>query len=262
MSEHLNTLFITTQGAYLARDHATLQVKLEGKAVLTVPLHHLEGVVCFGRVSVSPAVIACCGPQRLSLAFLSEQGHFHGRLEPPVYGNVLLRRAQYRQADDPPTCLHVARPIIAAKIQNARNTLLRAARDDAQPDDCDFLRAAAKHMGAVLEQLAAVDSLDAARGIEGETARTYFGVFSRMVRQDRTVFALQGRNRRPPRDPVNALLSFVYGILRHDCTGALESVGLDPTVGFLHADRPGRPSLALDLMEEFRTLIADRSSSP
>ena len=189
MAQHVNTLFITTQGAYIARDHATLQVKLKGKAVLTVPLHHLEGVVCLGRVSVSPAVIACCGEHRLSLAFLSEQGRFHGRVESPVHGNVLLRRTQYRQADDATACLRVARPIIAAKIQNARNTLLRAARDDAQPDDAAAIRVAATHMAAVLQQLSATTSLDAARGIEGETARTYFGVFSMLVRNDREVGA-------------------------------------------------------------------------
>lgn len=258
MRAHANTLFITTQGAYLTRDHQTLRVKIDGKVKLTVPLHHLESVVCFGRVTVSPAVLATCGEHRLGFSFLSEQGRFLARVEPPIHGNVLLRRRQYRLADDPAERLRLARPMIAAKIQNARNTLLRAARDDAQPDDAEALRAAAAHLAAVLVGLPTVDTLDAARGIEGETARTYFGVFSRMVRQERGAFALAGRSRRPPRDPMNALLSFVYALVRHDCHSALESVGLDPAVGYLHVDRPGRPSLALDLMEEFRTLVADR----
>jgi CRISPR-associated protein Cas1 len=255
---HANTLFITTQGAYLTRDHQTLRVKIEGKVRLTVPLHHLEGVVCFGRVTVSPAVLATCGEHRLALSFLSEHGRFLARVEPPIHGNVLLRRRQYRLADDAAARLRLARPMIAAKIQNARNTLLRAARDDASADDAAALRTAAAHLAAVLAGLPAVETLDAARGIEGETARTYFGAFSRMVRHQREVFALTSRSRRPPRDPINALLSFVYALLRHDCHSALECVGLDPAVGYLHVDRPGRPSLALDLMEEFRTLVADR----
>ncbi|HVA51255.1 MAG TPA: type I-C CRISPR-associated endonuclease Cas1c [Pirellulales bacterium] len=258
MRAHANTLFITTQGAYLTRDHQTLRVKIDGKVRLTVPLHHLEGVVCFGRVMVSPAVLATCGEHRLGFSFLSEQGRFLARVEPPIHGNVLLRRRQYRLADDPLARLRLARPMIAAKIQNARNTLLRAARDDAGEDDAAALRTAAAHLAAVLAGLPAVADLDAARGIEGETARTYFGAFSRMVRHERETFALTSRSRRPPRDPINALLSFVYALVRHDCHSALECVGLDPAVGYLHVDRPGRPSLALDLMEEFRTLVADR----
>lgn len=258
MRSHANTLFITTQGAYLTRDHQTLRVKIDGQVRLTVPLHHLEGVVCFGRVTVSPAVIATCGEHRLGLSFLSEQGRYLARVEPPIHGNVLLRRRQYRLSDDRAERLRLARPMIAAKVQNCRNTMLRAARDGAGDEDAAALRAAAAHLAAVLVGLPAVAHLDAARGIEGETARTYFGAFSRMVRQGRETFAMAGRSRRPPRDPINALLSFTYALVRHDCLAALQCVGLDPAVGYLHADRPGRPSLALDLMEEFRTLIADR----
>lgn len=258
MRAHANTLYITTQGAYVTRDHQTLRVKVEGKVRLTVPLHHLEGVVCFGRVSVSPAVFATCGEHRLGFSFLSEQGRFFARVVPPIHGNVLLRRRQYRLADDSGARLRLARPMIAAKIQNSRNTLLRAARDGAAEEDAAALRKAAAHLAAVLAELSRAADLNAARGIEGETARTYFGVFSYMVRREREVFAMTSRSRRPPRDPINALLSFVYALVRHDCHSALESVGLDPAVGYLHVDRPGRPSLALDLMEEFRTLVADR----
>lgn len=258
MRSHANTLFITTQGAYVTRDHQTLRVKIEGKVRLTVPLHHLESVVCFGRVSVSPAVLATCGEHRLGFSFLSEHGRFLARVVPPIHGNVLLRRKQYRLADDDAQRLRLARPMIAAKVQNSRHTLLRAARDGAAEEDAAALRSAAAHLAAVLADLPRAVDLNAARGIEGETARTYFGVFTRMIRHDRPTFGMSGRSRRPPRDAINALLSFVYALVRHDCHSALECVGLDPAVGYLHVDRPGRPSLALDIMEEFRTLVADR----
>ncbi len=256
--QHANTLFITTQGAYLARDHATLRVRIEKTDRLTVPLHHLEGIVCFGRVGVSHGVYEALTDHAIELSFCTEQGRFLGRVVPPTSGNVLLRRTQYRSADDPAACLRVARPIIAAKVQNSRNTLLRAARDNATPEDAETLRRAATHLAAVLDGLPHAADLDVARGIEGETARVYFDSFSAMVRQNRDFFQMRGRSRRPPKDPVNALLSFIYALVRHDCAAALQAVGLDPAVGYLHADRPGRLSLALDLMEEFRTLVADR----
>jgi CRISPR-associated protein Cas1 len=258
MRQHANTLYVTSQGAYVGRDHGTLRVKLDGKTRLAVPFHHLDGLICFGRVAVSPAVFAATGEYQFAVSFHSERGHFLARVEPPVHGNVLLRRQQYRLADSPSACLGMAQPMIAAKIQNARNLLLRSARESDDPAVGEPLRAAARHMAAVLAQLPAVETLDAARGIEGETARTYFSVFSSMIRQQTDDFRLNGRSRRPPRDPVNSMLSFSYALLRHDCTSALQSVGLDPGVGFLHTDRPGRPSLALNLMEEFRALIADR----
>ena len=166
-----NTLYITTQGAYLRRDHETLQVKVDGKAKLTVPLHHVEGVVCFGRVQISSGVYAVCAERDLHISFLSEQGRFQARLEGPIHGNVLLRRQQYRLADDVAVCLKLARPMIAAKVQNARNLLLRSARDAGQEPRAESLRKAAAHMAAVLEGLPAVGDLDTARGIEGETAR-------------------------------------------------------------------------------------------
>jgi CRISPR-associated protein Cas1 len=179
-------------------------------------------------------------------------------MKPPTSGNVLLRRTQYRLADDPVACLKLARPIIAAKIQNARNTLLRGARDYPESPGAESLRRAAAQLAAVLSQLPTVPDLNAARGIEGATARVYFSAVNGLIRHNADFFCMSGRSRRPPRDPVNALLSFIYALVRHDCAGALQAVGLDPAVGYLHADRPGRFSLALDLMEEFRTLIADR----
>lgn len=258
MSPLANTLFITTQGAYLSRDHETLQVKIEGKVRLKVPAHHLEGVICFGRVVVSPAVYRLCAERRLSVAFLTEQGRFLARVQTSMSGNVLLRREQYRQADQPSQCLALARPIVAAKIQNSRHLALRSARELGEGPSAESLRQTAQHLGALLVNLGAVTTLDELRGIEGACARRYFETFSDMVRAPSNEFSFEGRTRRPPRDPINALLSFLYALVRHDCGAALEAVGLDPAVGFLHADRPGRPSLALDLMEEFRALLADR----
>ncbi|MBW3597552.1 MAG: type I-C CRISPR-associated endonuclease Cas1c [Planctomycetes bacterium] len=258
MHRHANTLYITTQGAYLRRDHATLQVKIENKVRLTVPLHHLEGVVCFGRVTVSHGVYEAVKEQGLAVSFLTQHGRFLARVAPPTQGNVLLRRTQYRMADDTAACLSLARPMIAAKIQNARNVLLRAARDAGDEARVTPLRAAARQMGALLIQLVEAIDLNAARGVEGSAARVYFDGLTSAIRSDEACFALNGRSRRPPRDPVNAMLSFAYALLRHDCQSALESVGLDPAVGYLHVDRPGRPSLALDIMEEFRALVADR----
>jgi CRISPR-associated protein Cas1 len=258
MRQLANTLYITTQNAYLRRDHLTLKVIIDRQLKLTVPLHHLDGVVCFGRVRLSTGIYQAAGEHALAISMLSEQGEFLARIEPPLTGNVLLRRQQYRLADDPVGCLKIARPIIAAKVQNARNTLLRAARDRDAGDAAERLRRAATQMAAVLEQLATAPDLDTARGIEGSTARSYFEVFRDMVLSTDEAFQFDGRSRRPPLSPVNALLSFVYAIIRHDCESALQAVGLDPAVGYLHADRPGRPSLALDLMEEFRTLVADR----
>jgi CRISPR-associated protein Cas1 len=258
MRQHANTLFITTQGAYLGRDHLTLQVRVEKQVRLTVPLHHVEGVLCFGRVSVSPAVFALCEEHNLMVSFLSEQGRFLARVVGPTQGNVLLRRVQYRRADDPAAALSLARPMVAAKIQNARNLLLRAARESEDAARAEQARAGAGHLAALLGQLPKASTLDELRGQEGAAARTYFEAFDSMIRQQAEVFRMTSRTRRPPRDALNSLLSFTYALLRHDCVGALEAVGLDPAVGYLHADRPGRPSLALDLMEEFRALIADR----
>jgi CRISPR-associated protein Cas1 len=258
MRQHANTLFVTTQGAYIHKDSETLQISVEREVRLTVPLHHVEGVVCFGRVSVSPAVFAVCGDRDVALSFLTEQGRFLARVQGPTQGNVLLRREQYRRADQPAAARALARPMVAAKIQNARNLLLRAAREADDPARAETARQAAGHLGALLLELPGAADLNALRGLEGAAASAYFDAFSSMIRQQADVFAMKGRNRRPPLDPVNSLLSFMYALLRHDCAAALETVGLDPAVGYLHADRPGRLSLALDLMEEFRSLVADR----
>jgi len=258
MKTHQNTLYVQTQGAYVGRDHETVRVKVDGQVKLTVPLHHLEGIVCFGRVSVSPGLLAVCAERPLHISYLSEHGRFLARVVPATSGNVLLRREQYRAADQPERCLRVARAIVAAKIQNCRVLLLRAGRESDREEAGEELRRAAGKLANALQTLTEAGSLDSARGCEGDAARNYFAAFNDMIRQQREAFRMTERSRRPPLDPLNALLSFLYAILTHEMAGALEGVGLDPAVGFLHADRPGRLSLALDLVEEFRPLIADR----
>lgn len=259
MKMHLNTLYVQTPGAYLGKDGETVRVKVENQVKLTVPVHHLQGIVCFGRVSVSPALIAMCSERDVSISFLTEQGRYQARVVPAITGNVLLRRQQYRLADSPASCLKIAQCVVAAKIQNCRVLLLRAARDsDAAAEKADALRKAADRMACSIDTLAKAESLDSVRGCEGESARVYFEVFNHMIRCNHEVFFMRERSRRPPLDPLNALLSFLYSVLTHDMAGAVEAVGLDPAVGFLHTDRPGRLSLALDLVEEFRPLLADR----
>jgi CRISP-associated protein Cas1 len=247
-----------TQGAYLHRDGETVAIKVGDELKLRVPVHTLEGLVCWGRVSCSPPVLGLCCERGVGVSFLTEQGRFLARLNGPVSGNVLLRRQQYRMADDGDSALAVVRTIVAAKIANSRVVLLRAARETVDEARDVPLREAANRLSwAGLEASRAV-TIDEARGHEGMAGQAYFSVFDHMIYGDREVFLFGGRSRRPPLDRVNALLSFVYALLRHDIESALESVGLDPAVGFLHTDRPGRPSLALDLMEELRAALADR----
>lgn len=254
MKQHLNTLFLTREGAYLRKDGAAVEVRLEGQTLLRVPLHNLDGIVCLGYdIGASAQLMAGCSEAGVTLSFCSPHGKFLAAVRGFTPGNVLLRRAQYRQADDLSTCVRHAQSIVAAKITNSKNILLRHARDHTSHATIDAaLPLLRRNALAVLR----ADSLDGLRGIEGDSASMYFSAFEQMI----TVpgFEFPGRIRRPPTDPVNALLSFCYSLLAHDCRSALESVGLDAAVGFLHRDRPGRPSLALDLMEEFRPVFADR----
>ena len=258
MKRLLNTLFVTTQGAYLARKGETVIVRDGDETKLRVPLHTLGSIVCFGRVSCSPPLMHLCAEKDVAISFLSLHGRFYGRVEGPVSGNVLLRREQYRRADEPQSSAGIARPIVAAKIANSRKVLQRAARDHPDSVDTRSLRKATRRMARTLEKLEEPAPLDAVRGYEGEGGQTYFGVFDELITSQQDEFQFEGRNRRPPLDRVNSLLSFYYTLLLHDCVSALESVGLDPAVGYLHRDRPGRPGLALDLMEEFRAFLADR----
>ncbi len=258
MHQILNTLYVMTQGAYLHLDHETLKVELEGATQLQVPLHHLGGVVCLGDVLVSPALMHRCGEDGRSLVFLDRTGHFKARVEGPVAGNVLLRRAQHLALSDGTRPVSIARNLVAGKIQNARQVLLRGSRETTNPDDASQLEEATRWLAGALTRLESAQELDVIRGVEGDAARTYFGVFDRMVKEDREAFRLDGRSRRPPRDRMNALLSFLYALLLTDCVAGAEGVGLDPQVGSLHALRPGRPALGLDLMEELRAVLADR----
>lgn len=258
MKRHLNTLFVTTQGAYLSQYGEALQVKVEDETRLQLPLHTLGGIVCFGRISMSPWLMSKCAEQGIAISFLSEQGKFLARVLGYTPGNVLLRREQYRRADDPAASSAIARNLVAGKIVNARTVLLRSARDYPEGPGQAELATAAGRLAHIVGQVQQAGNLDLIRGLEGESANLYFGVFEHLITAQRDGFEFTGRNRRPPLDPVNALLSFLYAMLGHDARAACESAGLDVQVGFLHRDRPGRPGLALDLMEEFRSFLGDR----
>ncbi len=258
MRHLLNTLYVTTQGAYLARDGETVAVRVEHETRLRVPLHTLGGIVCFGQVSCSPPLMQLCAERGVRISFLSENGRFWARVEGPVSGNVLLRRQQYRWADDLGQSAEIARAVVTAKIANQRTVLLRALRDHQGMAAGSEVKAAGDELGRTLAVLQKPHSLDSVRGMEGDAARRYFGVFDHLIVARKEEFFFQERSRRPPLDNMNALLSFLYTLLVHDIRSALETVGLDPAVGFLHRDRPGRPSLALDLMEELRPVLADR----
>lgn len=258
MEVMLNTLFVVTRGATVRRDHLTLKVVVDRQVRLTVPVHQLDSVAVFGGVHVTPDAMRLCADNGVAVSFLSESGRLVCRVDAPGSGNVLLRRTQFRWADLPDRRAAIARSVVAGKVQNARNVVLRAARESDADDDQRPLHAAAARLADALPLLERCPDADSIRGHEGDAARVYFAVFPHLVRQQREHFQMTGRTRRPPLDPINALLSFVYSLLLHDCSAALTAVGLDPSVGFLHVDRPGRPGLALDLMEEFRPLVADR----
>jgi CRISPR-associated protein Cas1 len=256
--QFLNTLYVTTPESYLHLDNSTLRLDVERETRLRVPLHHLGAVVCFGHVSVSLPLMHRLADEGIALVLLDANGRFKGRLEGAVSGNVLLRQAQGRRADDPAFALSVARNCVAGKIKNCRHVLLRGAREAKAEDESATLTRAADDLAASLRALPVAEDLDTVRGLEGEAARQYFAALNKLVRPgSRGDFRMDGRTRRPPRDRVNALLSFLYTLLMNDCRSALEAAGLDPQIGFLHAVRPGRAALALNLMEEFR-FFADR----
>lgn len=255
----LNTLYVTTPESYLHLDNDTLRIEIERETRLRVPLHHLSSVVCFGHVMISPILMHRLADEGKSLVLLDGHGRFKARLEGPVSGNVLLRQGQYRRATSADSCLAIAKSCIAGKLKNCRQVLLRGARETGRDEDNTTLAATADEFVRALARLEHVPDLDAVRGIEGDAAKRYFAVLSLIVRPEaRVAFTMSGRTRRPPLDRMNALLSFLYAMLMNDVRSAVESVGLDPQIGFLHAVRPGRAALALDLMEEFRPLLADR----
>lgn len=258
MIELLNVLYVQMPGAFVRLDHDAVAVDVDGELKLRVPLIRLASIVVFGRVVVSPAIIERCALDGRGVVWLDGRGRFVGRVEGPTRGNVLLRRAQHLALDDASRTLEIARRSVAAKIQNARHSLLRAAREPGDASEARLIAAAAEHLGRAIDRVATVGHLDELRGLEGDAARVYFGVFGLLVRTDRSAFPFDTRTRRPPRDRTNALISFLYALVLAECSSALEGVGLDPQVGYLHALRPGRPALALDLLEEFRPIVADR----
>ena len=254
----LNTLYITTPESYIRLDNDTLRVQMGEETRLRIPLHHLQAVVCMGHVGISAPLMHRLADDGVALVLLDANGRFKARLEGAVSGNVLLRRAQHATQDDAVFTLSVARAIVAGKLKNQRQVLLRGAREAKSAADEAVLTRTALDLAASLRALPAAKGLDVLRGIEGEAARNYFQALNLLVREDlRTTFKMDGRTRRPPRDRVNALLSFFYSMWMNDCRSACEAAGLDPQLGFLHAIRPGRAALALDLMEEFRP-FADR----
>ena len=249
----LNTLYVTLPDSWLRLDNDTLRVQQDDETRLRVPLHHLQAVVCFGHVGLSAPLMHRLADDGIALVLLDANGRFKARLEGAVTGNVLLRQAQHRAVDNPAFTLELARAIVAGKLKNQRQVLQRGARESKQAEEEAVLTRAAQNLGASLRALPAATDLDTLRGVEGEAARTYFAAFNLLVRADlRQHFSLDGRSRRPPRDRMNALLSFLYSMWTNDCRSACEAAGLDPQLGFLHAVRPGRAALALDLVEEFR----------
>lgn len=258
MKKLLNTLFVTTEGAYLHKNRETVVVDIEKKTALQLPFLSLSNICCFGRISLSPQLMLACSQQGIGISFFSPYGRFQARVQGPQTGNVLLRRQQYRLTDDLEESAKVVRYIVAAKISNSRAVIQRMLRNNPECDAGKDLKLAADQLKRILKFLPDITDIDVIRGKEGEAAAKYFHVFDKLVVQQKDEFSFSGRNRRPPTDPVNALLSFIYSIMLQDCVSALEGVGLDPYVGFLHRDRPGRQSLALDILEEFRACIGDR----
>jgi CRISPR-associated protein Cas1 len=258
MKKHLNTLFVTTQGAYLSKEGETVVVSVEKETRLRVPVHTIGGIVCFGNVMCSPFLMGFCAERDVTMSFLTERGRFLARVKGPVSGNVLLRREQYRRADNMDFSARMAGYVLTGKLANCRTVLNRALRDHAGKLNREEIGEASKRIGYSLELLQKDIPLNGLRGIEGEAAHAYFNAFDHLIVSQKEDFVFKERNRRPPLDRVNCLLSFFYTLVMHDVRSALETVGLDPAVGFLHRDRPGRPGLALDMMEEFRPFLADR----
>lgn len=253
----LNTLYVTTPGAYVRLDNDNVCVEVEGQSRVKVPLHHLGGIVTFGEAMVSPPLLHRCAESGIAVTLLSRNGRFKARLEGATSGNVLLRQAQYLLPQE--QAVSLARSCIAGKVRNSRHVLLRAAREGAAAEDKERLLAASEQLARTLKSLPAAGDMDTLRGKEGDAARVYFDCMdARLIPGQREAFRMNGRNRRPPLDAMNALLSFLYTLVTHDCRSALESAGLDPQFGYLHTLRPGRPSLALDLVEEFRPILAER----
>lgn len=257
MKRLLNTLYISTQESYIHKKGDTVVVESEGRELGRFPLLALGAIVCFGNIRFSPFLLGACAEQEVAISFLTENGAFMASVRGPVHGNVLVRREQYRRADDPAQRLVFAKAVVAAKLANSRNVLLRAAREGGSEFGIP-LTAAAGQLSHGLRALEKALSVDEARGIEGEAAAVYFSMFDSMILGEKPAFAFRERTRRPPTDRMNALLSFIYVLMGHDIAAALDAHGVDPQVGLYHTDRPGRNSLAQDILEEFRAPLGDR----
>lgn len=251
----LNTLYVTTPEAYLSKDGQNVVISVKQNEIFRIPIHNIEQIVTFGYMGASPDLMKLCADSGVSLTFLSPQGRYISRSQGPTKGNVLLRKAQYKNSDDENYSLHLCKLFIGGKIQNYRNILRRFIRDNGEDT---AIENAAEELLRCKRKVFNADSTDSVRGIEGEAANTYFDVFSHLLLNQKDDFVFNGRNRRPPKDAINAMLSFVYTLICNDMTAALETVGLDPYVGFMHTLRPGRASLALDMMEELRAYLGDR----
>lgn len=258
MRQLLNTLFVTSEDIYLSLDGENVVANRDRQELARYPLHTLAGIVSFSYAGASPALMGACAKREVSLAFCTPRGRFLARVTGEASGNVLLRRTQYRIADDPGPCCRLTRNMVFGKVYNARWSLERTRRDHGLRVDGQRLADASAQLRQLLPQIRSETAPDSLRGLEGAAATVYFGVLDQLILGEKPLFSFQGRSRRPPMDPINALLSFAYSLLANDCAAALESLGLDSYVGFLHRDRPGRVSLALDLMEELRPCMADR----
>lgn len=258
MKKLLNTLYITSEDSYLALDGENIVVLVGNSEIGRIPLHNLEGIVCFGYKGTSPALMGACAERNISLCYLTPQGKFLARVVGKIKGNVILRKQQYESCFDTEKSMEIARNCIEGKVYNARWVLERATRDHSMQIDVDRVKKASAQLKESLGHIQNCQSKDTLRGFEGEAAKIYFGVFDELILQQKKDFTFQGRNKRPPMDNVNALLSFVYTLLTNMIVSALETVGLDPYMGYLHTERPGRASLALDLIEELRPVFADR----
>lgn len=258
MKRLLNTLYVTSEGARLRKDGETLAIEIDGRVVKRSPVHLLSQIVLFGETSVSPNAMHSAANSGISMAWLGYSGKLMARIEGPQSGNVLLRRAQHRATADPLVALSVASAVVAAKIANQRSVLRRHLRDYGNSPGAEIVDAAQRRLADAARHALSASDLDTLRGQEGEAGRAYWSAFTHLIRADDPAFTFAGRNRRPPRDPINAVLSFLYALVALDARAACEAHGLDPQMGFLHRDRPGRMSLALDLMEELRATLADR----
>ncbi len=258
MKKYLNTLYLTSKGTYIHKERETIIVEIEKKKAAQFPLHTIGNIYCFGQVMVSPALMGFCGEKGVGLAFFTWYGKFLARVAGPVSGNVLLRRTQYRFADDQSKCLDFSKNVIGAKVASTRASLQRHLRNYPETERKKEITEAIEIKKRNLKRVKVADNIGRVRGLEGEAAHAYFSVLNDLIVKQKEDFIISHRNRRPPKDNVNAMLSFVYTLIEHDCISACEGVGLDPSVGFLHRDRPGRYSLALDFLEEFRSFIGDR----